>query len=287
MNPEQYATQQAVISAAVAAYVSQFLKLFAQPALGIAQWLQLLELLYPEVQRQRKAASELARRFYDSQRTRHYPGRHDVLLEEFPIQWFVESMEPYRKGLSKSQSNQNDLGNFTRGVVKEVENGGRRTMIHAVESDSAPVRGWARVATGRETCAWCLMLISRGPVYMDASTAGLDLDSFSAQRMVAAGEDVSEYMTQWHAGCDCKVVPVFDRRNWTGKAAADEALELWKEATLEAQRFRDAHPGRKHTSGKRAGEEFTLNEDAILALRRRLEAGEIDPGDWSGLSIAA
>ncbi|RYF55582.1 MAG: hypothetical protein EOO27_20715 [Comamonadaceae bacterium] len=282
MTPEEYAARQAVISAAVAAYVSQFLKLFAQPALGIAQWLQLLEFLYPEVARQRREASELARRFFDSQRSEHLPGRHQVLLEEYRFEWFQEAMEPSRLRMQRERSTDFDQGDLTRRVVKEIENGGRRTMIKAVETDPTPrtVKGWARVATGRETCAWCLMLISRGPVFLGADTAGLDLDDTTAQRMIAAGEDVSEHMREWHTGCDCKVVPVYDRRNWVGKDAADRALELWKEATREAEKeWAGMTPAQK--------EKTTFNNRVINALRRRIDKGEIDPLEWAGIHFAA
>jgi hypothetical protein len=43
--------------------------------------------------------------------------------------------------------------------------------------------GWARVPTGAETCAFCLMLASRGGVYSSARTAGRD--------------------RKYHGDCDC------------------------------------------------------------------------------------
>lgn len=50
---------------------------------------------------------------------------------------------------------------------------------------------YARVATGSETCGFCLMLASRGFVYTTANAAG----------------DLNHY----HANCDCRVVP-----SWKG-----------------------------------------------------------------------
>ena len=286
MNPEEYAARQAVISAATAAYVAQFAKLFSVPSLAPSQWLQLLELLFPQILAQRQLASALAREFYDSQRLLHAPGRHDRPLEYYDFQDFVTAMDPARRKLSQENAPESAIGDLARSAVKEVENGGRRQIIHAVHTDPGPVKGWARVATGNETCGWCLMLISRGPVYLGADTAGLDLDDTSAQQMIAAGEDISEHMEEWHVGCDCKVIPVFNLKNWHGKDAADRALELWNEASTEAAKFREENPGRKHTVGKNAGKEFTLNEDAILALRRRLERGGINPSEWAGLRAA-
>lgn len=49
---------------------------------------------------------------------------------------------------------------------------------------------YARVPQGRETCEWCLMLASRGPVYHTEESAGA--------------------FDHYHAHCDCAVVPFFD-----------------------------------------------------------------------------
>lgn len=286
MTPEEYAAQQAVISAAIARFVLSFGEFFASPFLTLAQWLRLLELLFPEIERKRTEAASLAREFYDYQRALHHPDlpRNDRPLEGTDFREFVSNMEPVRQRMSQADSRESALAALTLRAVREVENAGRQQIIHAVKNDPETriVQGWARVATGRETCAWCLMLISRGPVYLGADRAGLDLDDTSAQQMIAAGEDVSEYMEQWHAGCDCKVVPVYDRQNWFGKAAQDRAAELWAEATKEAIALEDR--GLKHPSGKKKGKPFTRNELAINALRRRLERGEISTSEFAALA---
>lgn len=278
MTPDEYAAEQAAISAAIVRYVYQFTKFFAAPVLSVTDWLNLMQLLFPEVQRQRERSADLARQFYDSQRDQHHPElpRNERFLEHYEFEWFVRNMEPTRRRMSQEDSPEDAIGAVALRAVREVENGGRRQIIRAVENDPAPriIKGWARVATGRETCAWCLMLISRGPVYLGADTAGLDLDDFSAQRMIAAGQDVSEYMEQWHDGCDCKVVPVFKTESWPGKAAADRALELWNEASTEAQKLIDAGKSRSKN----------LNREAINALRRRLDRGEINPREYAGLA---
>lgn len=288
MTPEEYAAQQAVISAAMANYVLQMGQFFARPALAIAEWLNLLSLLFPEVSRLREESAALARVFYDSQREQQYPDlpRNDRPLEGTTFETFIENMEPARQKMSQEESPADAVATMALRAVREVENAGRQQIIHAVENDPEPVtiRGWARVATGRETCAWCIMLISRGPVYHGAGRAGLDLDDESAARMIAAGEDVSKFMEQWHDGCDCKVVPVFKQQGWFGQEAADRSLALWMEADREAARLREAQPGRKHKAGKKKGREFTHNEDAINALRRRLERGEIDTSEFAALA---
>lgn len=63
---------------------------------------------------------------------------------------------------------------------------GRDTVIHNSNRDPSRPR-WARVAVGK-TCAFCIMVASRGAVYRSAETAGRD----------------------FHAKCDCEPVPSWD-----------------------------------------------------------------------------
>ncbi|AVO25438.1 capsid maturation protease [Mycobacterium phage Kykar] len=293
MTPEEYAALQTVISAATARYVLQFGTLFRNPLLSLAEWLGLLELLFPQVVQQRTEAAALARRFYDDYRAQHHPElpRNDRPLEAYDFQTFVHDMDPARVEMSKEDATEYALGQLTLRAVRSVENAGRQQIIHAVEEDPAPprvLRGWARVATGRETCAWCLMLISRGPTYVRAETAGIDLDTEHALELFKNNDletyfaEIGGAMEQWHAGCDCKVIPVFRSEGWFGEQAADRALDLWGDATKEAIELEDE--GLVHKYGKKKGQPFTRNELAINALRRRLERGEIDPREFAGLA---
>ncbi|AOQ27756.1 capsid maturation protease [Mycobacterium phage PacerPaul] len=292
MNPEEYAAAQLLISAAVVRHVRNVVGFFAQPALTMFDWLRLLDLLFPEIQRRRTEASVLARRFYDSQRAQHHPDlpRNDRPLEGTTFEKFVENMDPARERMQQADTRGDALTHLTLRAVREVENAGRQQIIHAVENDPEPrvLRGWARVATGRETCAWCLMLISRGPTYVRAETAGLDLDTehalelFENKDLETYFADISGEIKQWHPGCDCKVIPVFRNEDWFGKEAADRALDLWGEATKEAIALEDE--GLVHKSGKNKGQPFTRNELAINALRRRLERGEISAQQYAALA---
>jgi hypothetical protein len=292
MNAEEYSAQQAAISQAVARYVLNFSKFFARPSLSMTEWLGLLNLLYPEVQRQREASAALAREFYDSQRAMHHPNlpQHDVLLEGTDFRHFVANMEPARARMSQVDTPQHAVAQVAAQAVREVENAGRRQIIHGVENDQAVaevvdnqppgqgqlVRGWARIATGRETCSWCLMLVSRGPVYQDAHTAGLDLPGGEAEQMIASGQDVSEYMKQWHPNCDCKVVPVYKLSEWDGRHAWKRAEQLWIDATKEAQSLIDSGDARTNN----------LNRETLNALRRRIDRGDISQSEWSALTAA-
>ncbi|QGH79685.1 capsid maturation protease [Gordonia phage Anon] len=281
MNPEQYAAAQAAISAQVANYTSSIARLFTGPVLSIGQWLGLLQALFPEVQRQYAEAAALARGFYDSQRELHHPElpRNERLLTELEWEWFVRNMDGARPGMSQADSPPAAVTNLTLRAVREVEMAGRRQIIGAVNDDPQTIQGWARVATGRETCAWCLMLISRGPTYLGSETAGLDLDDESAAEMYrdAGGDltkfraDTEEYIQQWHAGCDCLVVPVFNRNAWPGLAAQKRAEQLWISATREAQELIDSGKARSNN----------LNKETQNALRRRLERGDLSMTNYA------
>ena len=117
--------------------------------------------------------------------------------------------------------------------------------------------GWARVATGDETCGWCWMLVSRGPVYTDAASAGLDnpvddIDALEELGTTNGSQDLKTlqvaargHMTEWHPGCDCIAVPVFDRNNWVGRDTHRRALEDWKAASSAATKVIDNKAGDK------------------------------------------
>lgn len=65
---------------------------------------------------------------------------------------------------------------------------GRDTIMDSTHRDKHKP-SWARVPQGAETCAFCLMLASRGAVYSSASSAG--------------------EMRQFHGDCDCAVTPIW------------------------------------------------------------------------------
>lgn len=73
--------------------------------------------------------------------------------------------------------------------------------------------GYARVMTGRETCAFCAMLASRGPVYSEDT----------ATRRKDGG--------RYHDGCDCIAVLVVEGQPWPGQKEYERLQEQWGTAT--------------------------------------------------------
>lgn len=165
----------------------------------------------------------------------------------------------------------------------EAEN---EALTRPVESKSGKaVRGWARVATGAETCAWCLMLVSRGPVYESARSAGLGAEDYEAVDL--DGDEVMSAMNAWHAGCDCKVVPVFKASAFIGKDAAARALGFWVDAGKLASEELRKNPDKKYYSFKeKRWKKTTDNRETINQLRLMIESGKINSSDWAALQVA-
>jgi hypothetical protein len=269
MDLEEYVEAQRSIVESVVAFLLRVLFQFRVTGLTRKEWPSILVAVYPTVDEGRRQSALLAREFYDSQRSSHHPDEpdHPVDLAPYTPDWFEESMRPARDALTRPGADF-DAGQtrMALAVAKEIENAGRRTILRAIPNDRL-VKGWARVATGRETCAFCLMLISRGPVYQNADTAGLEVDDWSAAELwedianadtqeerQAAEQAMDEMMRKWHTGCDCKVVPVYDRRRWPGRDQWKLAEDIWK----------------KHTKGY-------SGQDALNALRRAVDNGDVDP----------
>jgi len=146
--------------------------------------------------------------------------------------------------------------------------------IKTIDPVNRLVRGWARVATGAETCEWCLMLVGRGPVYRTALSAGSKFTEDTALRMHASGDEDAGAIKKWHPGCDCRVVPVFKISQWSGRHAWKAADDAWKEASKEAAGLQRTDP-LEHKRGKNKGKPFTIGERTLLVLRHQLLRGDV------------
>ena len=104
-------------------------------------------------------------------------------------------------------------------VQNLIQTVGRLTMQRAVANDPTKPR-WARVPRGAKTCAFCLMLASRGFAYLSEDAAGRQM--------------------QYHADCDCDIVP-----SW-GSAKLkdydpDKSYEMYQAAEAAAGENGDWH----------------------------------------------
>lgn len=207
------------------------------------------------------------------------PARHNFHLNPYTPDIFVENMEPSRVEFSSELASDAALTRVVNRAVKEVSMGGRRTIVNAAKTDPGPnptfqpvsnrsVVGWARVEGGGESCGFCAMLISRGPVFSGTGgfrNAGLnarnELDAISIwQQFDRTGDDteILAMMNQWHPNCDCRVVPVFDEDAWPGKQRYEYLAQLWEDVTggFASGKRRRTRSGRNTPDGGRKLIEF-------------------------------
>ncbi|NGM16961.1 hypothetical protein GMI70_02880 [Eggerthellaceae bacterium zg-893] len=102
------------------------------------------------------------------------------------------------RGLVGQVEKPGGVGRFLRRMDERIDYEAKRASGECVllngRRERSAVR-FARVPSGIETCAFCLMLASRGPVYLSEGTAGLG---------------------HYHAGCDCRIVPWFPGQEVAG-----------------------------------------------------------------------
>jgi len=228
-------------------------------------WLSILSALFPIVVESRRQSAILARQFYDEDRINHGDtDRFDIDLPDYEWEWFINAMEPSYEAFVHGDMSDGQFAQTGLRAIKEVENAGRKELIKAVRDENSQTGsrvGWARVATGRETCAFCLMLVSRGPVYESREAADFSEDTEKAMELLDQGADkatLRELMTRWHPGCDCIAVPVRDINFWEGRDAWKEAEDIWYRTT-------------KNFYGV----------DKLNAFRRAIERGEVEPQEFA------
>lgn len=243
---EYAAAQERLLRRLIMAIVWVMRAFFTPLGLTRRNWRNLTRGLYPVVKQYRDEAAELARQFHDANRAAQLPNvpRHDVYKDDYyPIEWFEEAVESTFDEYQRTGNYEGAITDLTNRVIKIVEDGARRTLIRAVETDtSVRLRGWARYDPEPPTCGFCTMMISRGPVYMSAETAGFKGDNLLASELWDRiernqGEDAQladEYMRsmmkRWHPGCTCIVVPVYKRSGYPSEAQEKAAMRIYQRA---------------------------------------------------------
>jgi hypothetical protein len=90
---------------------------------------------------------------------------------------------------------------------------GRSTIVRSASRDRSNPR-WARVPSGATTCAFCLVMASRGAVYLTEKTAGR--------------------MNKFHGRCDCVPTPMWSRDDRPEGYDPDELYRAYQDAGAEA-----------------------------------------------------
>lgn len=150
--------------------------------------------LYPRlVEESAEVASSAALEWYEKQREAegvakaYSPVMPTGLVDENEAAKIVgAAIRDLREGTGRARV----LTRLTDGARKLISDAGRATTQHAAERDPKKPR-YARVPTGAETCAWCMLWASRGFVYKSEETAQFKRSHFK---------------------CGCQIVPSWDKR---------------------------------------------------------------------------
>lgn len=266
MQLAEYSRLQRSITARAVQLILQLLFPYRGIPLTQTSWRFIVRGMFPIVDSARRESAVLMRQYYDSQRLEHVgDDDYNIDLPSYELAWLEESLQPIFREARVIEFSDEKVVETALRVAKEVENGGRRTALNAVRGETRRV-GFARVATGRETCAFCLMLVSRGPVFKSELKAGAKHEGAAEileTRNDFSDEELDDLMTRWHPGCDCKVVPVFDQDNWQGRDDYLRMQQIWIDYT-----------------GGFSGAKFTKN-DKLNAFRRAIERGDINPAEFA------
>lgn len=154
-----------------------------------------------------------------------------------------------------------DVADLTRYYTK------RSAMENMVRNCERNDLRYARVPSGRETCAFCFMLSSRGFVYRSEQTAG--------------------HAHAYHENCDCVIVPGFKGLDPTDQVEGydpDGMLDRWSECQAAAGSDSDFRDEWK-SMGKKERAQYKGDSDAER-YRRFVNAkamSEVETRDWRWL----
>jgi len=150
--------------------------------------------LYPRlVEESAEVASSAALEWYEKQREiegvakPYSPTMPSGLVDQDDAEKIVgATLRDLREGVDGAKA----LVRLTNGARKLISDSGRATMQHAATGDPKRTR-FARVPTGAETCAWCMLWASRGFIYRSEASA---------------------QFTRSHFKCDCQIVPSWSKK---------------------------------------------------------------------------
>lgn len=174
--------------------------------------MKVLDAIEPFVAASTDMAAGLAAEFYDSVREQAIGERygaqavsgHDPDATDGAIRAFMQ-------GIVDGKPLADVIGKILGRVDWEMKSAAGNCVIENAKSDPMCQR-YARVPAGAETCDFCIMLASRGFVYLNAKSAGADGNG------------------HYHANCDCRIVPGFDGMDYEGYDP-DALYFEWRDST--------------------------------------------------------
>lgn len=168
--------------------------------------------LYPRlVEESAEVASAAALEWYEKQREAegvakaYSPVMPTGLVDQDDAEKIVgAAIRDLREGIARAKA----LARLTDGARKLISDSGRATVQHAAEADPKSPR-YARVPTGAETCAWCMLWASRGFVYRSEETARFKRSHFK---------------------CDCQIVPSWSKKPSIKGYDASKYKDMYRKA---------------------------------------------------------
>lgn len=153
-------------------------------------------------------AARLAAEFYDGLRVRF--GIDDGFRAEVDSRREPEATEGAVRAFAQDLVDGKPVEQFINKCAGrlnyETGKAANMCMAHNARIDPRKPK-WARIPMGVETCPWCLMLASRGFDYNSESAASHN-----------------------HEGCDCKVVPSWDKSPEVQDYDPQEYLSKWQDS---------------------------------------------------------
>jgi hypothetical protein len=169
-------------------------------------------------------------------------------------------------------------GDFAAAVGEWAENAAKRAINNTVLANAKRDRRngvrFARVTSGRNTCAFCLMLAGRGAVYHTRKTAG--------------------EFNRYHRHCSCKIVPSYsgDQYEVLVEGHDPKRMRALRDLILEVDQIGGISPAQKQAAKDLLAGNIQLGTARAVSLASRLD-GAVPPvstevREWSsGKKFAA
>lgn len=203
-----YKQRQSQLGARVGVRALQLLRPFRGQKVTQADVVRVATEVFPQVREERVAAATLGTALYMSQRLNFLGEEADLQapVEDYGVRHLITGLASFMRPGEEFTSDVEAASLVSR----HVKTAARRQVVGLSLVDSERP-GWARTSGGTTSCSFCLMLISRGPVYRSRESAG--------------------DMKKFHNRCDCVIVPVFDRDNFPGRDEWLQAERMWSQST--------------------------------------------------------
>ena len=192
-----------------------------------ATWRRFIDLVYDAVMKGRLEVFNLTTAFYmDNRPTADDPP--EFIERRYPPRRLERALAPPRAritGIDELLAEEARIAAEQAEAItaEHVMASGRQSVEDATTADKLAL-GWVRVPSGAETCAFCTMLASRGPVEKETRKGQTVIRGlYRTEQTALFGQGGEPY----HPNCDCIAVPVYDRNNWPGREKYLEAQDLW------------------------------------------------------------